>query len=128
MWRVLRSKIFLAVAVAAIVLVGMGLGRVILQNRALAGEVAELQAESASLSAKNAEFLELAKRFESDSFVEREARLKFNLQKPGEQTIAVKRVGESATSSAVAAVREEENLSRWWRYFFNPDSLIVEKI
>lgn len=118
----------MAVAVAAIVLVGMGLGRVILQNRALAGEVAELQAESASLSAKNAEFLELAKRFESDSFVEREARLKFNLQKPGEQTIAVKRVGESATSSAAAAVREEDNLSRWWRYFFNPDSLIVEKI
>ncbi len=122
--RLFSSKLFLAAAVAATVAVGMGVGRVIVQNRELAREIASLQAESAGLEAKNAEFVELVKRFQTDAFLEREARVKLNLQKSGEVAYAV-RAGEAVVSSGpveTATDGEGANARRWWRYFFAPDS------
>lgn len=120
----MRSKLFLAAVVLAVVLVGMGVGRLILENRAMASEVADLEAQSEQVGAKNAEYLELVKRFQSDSFLEREARLKLNLQKPGEQAIAVKIAdGTEASSTAATAKTDGGNLERWREYFFAPDSL-----
>jgi len=126
MIRFMRSKLFLALVVIAILAVGAGVGRLILQNRAMAQEVAALEAESESQGARNAEFLELVKRFQTDSFLEREARLKLNLQKPGEKAIGVRRVESAATSTASSEDGDRggpDNLARWRDYFFAPDRL-----
>jgi cell division protein FtsB len=119
MRRVLTSKIFLIVIVAAVVVVGMAVGRAMLQNRLLAREVAALQAEAAGLEEKNAEFFELLKRFQTDSFIEREARLKLNLQKPGEVVYVIGRSdGRAASATPASRPRAASNLDRWREYFF----------
>ncbi|TAL20526.1 hypothetical protein EPN90_00735 [Patescibacteria group bacterium] len=119
--RFFGSKIFLVTLLAAVIFVGMGVGRMIVQNRALAREVAALAAEAETLESKNDELVELAKRVQTDSFIERDARLKLGLKKPGEDVLVVRRQGEA--SSTVQVAREEENNSaRWWRYFFAPKS------
>lgn len=120
MIRFLQSKIFLIGVVMAIVLVGMGVGRVVLRDRALAEEVATLQAEAEKLSSRNAEFTELMKRFETKAFLEHEARVKLNLQKPGERVVAF-RSGHNVTSTTeTTGDVQKTNVDLWWEYFFPP--------
>jgi cell division protein FtsB len=114
----LRSKIFLVGVVVAIVLVGMGVGRVVLRNRALAQEVAALEAESQRLAARNTEFTELMKRFETQAFLEHEARVKLNLQKPGERVIAFRSGGSTSSTEPIAEKKNTTNVDLWWNYFF----------
>ncbi len=114
----LRSKIFLVGVVVAIVLVGMGVGRVVLRNRALAQEVAVLQAESEKLSSRNTEFMELMKRFETQAFLEHEARVKLNLQKPGERVVAFRSGGPASSTTPLAEEKKKTNIDLWWEYFF----------
>jgi cell division protein FtsB len=116
----LRSRWFLALLVGAVITVGMGVGRAIVQNRVLAKEIEALEREAESIESKNGEFLEVAKRFQTSGFLEREARTKLNLQKPGEKAFAVTVVERSASSTAGGLAERETNLDRWWSYFFPP--------
>ncbi len=115
----LRSKIFLVGVVIAIVLVGMGVGRVVLRNRALAQEVAALAAESEKLSSRNVEFGELMKRFETQAFLEHEARVKLNLQKPGERVVTFRSGGPASSTLSVTQEEKKTNMDLWWDYFFS---------
>ncbi|MEK7764654.1 MAG: hypothetical protein AAB368_00315 [bacterium] len=68
------------------------------------------------------------KRFETSGFLEREARLKLNLQKPGETVVVVERSAAAAASSTARAVPVRErysNVERWWLYFFDPETLRI---
>ena len=120
MARFLLTKTFLFLVVTAIILVGMAVGRVIVQNRTLAREVGKLEAQAAAVELKNTELLELVSRLKSDSFLEREARLKLNLRKPGEEVVVLEeRSGTQAIEGADRQSRGETNLDRWWRFFFH---------
>lgn len=119
MKRLVTKKWFLFLVFIMIVFVGVGVARTVAQNEALAHQIAVLQEETKNLTSKNSEFSEITKRFQSTSFLEREARTKFNLQKPGEKVI-VFREDPNATSTATQATNKEENNIDRWRHFFFP--------
>jgi cell division protein FtsB len=130
MRKIFRSKIFLFSVVAAVIAVGMGVGRLILENRELDAEIAKLETESEDFQTKNLELLELVRRFQTDSFLEREARLKLNLQKPGEQVIGFKRAGDESASGTAYLAEEirRSNVSKWRDYFFAPERMRQDKL
>lgn len=113
-----RSKLFLTGVVVALLLVGMGVGRVVLRNRALAQEVATLEAEAAALQSRNATLGELMKRFDTQAFLEHEARVKLNLQKPGERVVAFRSGEPTSTTPAQITHTAPSTFALWWEYFF----------
>lgn len=118
MKRVVTKKWFLLVIIVVMAIVGVGVAHTVAQNEALAHQIASLQAETQNLTSKNSEFSEITKRFQSAAFLEREARTKFNLQKPGEQVIVFRADPNAASSTVVASDKEENNIDRWRDFFF----------
>jgi len=92
-------------------------------------EITEMNAEIEQLKLRKENFLALVDNYQSNFFVEEEARTKFNLQKPGEQ-VAVIKLNETntldnwttaAAEDRAAAVKYDgkNNFVLWWEYFFN---------
>ncbi len=126
--RLWNPRTMLVLGGLSVFAVGSALINLSLRNQSIDTDIARLEAEAHALEARNLELVELLKRFETSGFLEREARLKLNLQKPGETVVVVER--QARTTSTIAAGPRRETLSnpeRWWRYFFDPRSLAVSR-
>jgi len=96
-----------------------------------------LKSEIEQLEGKNQQLAGLMEYFQEESYLEREARLKLNLKKPGEQVVVLSQrsgsdagaekfsdessVNESISEESVEARNQEietANYWRWWEYFF----------
>lgn len=123
--RLWNARTLAVLGALSVFAVGSGLISLSVRNRSIDADLARLDAEARSLETRNVELVELLKRFETSGFLEREARLKLNLQKPGETVVVVERTAASASSTArVTPVRtRRSNAERWWLYFFDPEVL-----
>ena len=76
-------------------------------QKQLDGEISELNAEIERLKLKKENFLTLIDRYQSDFYVEEEARTKMNLDVPGEQVVVIKlnEVGHLASLRRRARLR-----------------------
>lgn len=100
--------------------VGWGFMGEYLRNRDLQREIDALAARSSQIQTKNVELIELGKRLETRALVEREARLKLSMRRPGEQVVVVQggvdakraKDGDAGTAGPLT------NAAKWWRYFF----------
>lgn len=121
-WNVRTLVVFGGIGIFG---VGSGLIGLSVRNRSIDADIARLQGQAQTLETRNVELVELLKRFETSGFLEREARLKLNLQKPGETVVVVERGSAAATSTAPIVPERTRigNAERWWRYFFDPASL-----
>ena len=122
--RFLGMKVVLAANVLVLGLVIWGFGGEFLRNRDLQQEIDKLQAQADTLESKNLEATRLDSSFAASGIVEREARLKLGLQKPGESVIIVRDVtplpeGKSAEPTEAPATSPPSNPEKWWRYFFH---------
>lgn len=100
--------------------VGWGFMGEYLRNRDLQREIDALAARSSQLQTKNVELIELGKRLETRALVEREARLKLSMRRPGEQVVVVQGGvdAKGAKDGDAGAVGPLTNAAKWWRYFF----------
>lgn len=100
-------------------------------KRALEREIAELAAEAEKIEGNNRELERMLEYLQSPVFAEREARLKLNMKKPGEQVVVVQppegRVAGERELSSVFRIKGLENppapavvanRSAWVQYFF----------
>lgn len=87
-----------------------------MRERSIERQIGELQTEADRLEAKRQEILEMSERVTSQSFLEREARLRLGLQRPGEKTIIVEKVPTTREEGSEA--RRTGNMFKWWLYFF----------
>ena len=120
--RFFRSWLFLICLAVVFGLVGIGLGRELLRARTIEKQIAALQAEAKRLEGRNTELLDLSTKLKDPEFVEREARTRFGLKKPGEEVIVVR-----ASTSSAAEVPPSvavSNLKAWWLYFFNHEAFL----
>jgi cell division protein FtsB len=119
----LARKSVLLLNIAVFGLVGWGFSGEFLRNRSLQAEIDRLEAEAGELESKNLEIARLGRRFTSDEVVEREARLKLGLQKPGESVIIVRDVSPRPEGPPAGAPTSDEppvsHAMKWWRYFFH---------
>lgn len=125
LWRRLfTKKALLVLAALAVFAVGSGLIQLVIRRRSVDADIARLEAEAEQLEGKNGEMTTLIQRFQTTAFLEREARLKLNMQKPGEEVIVIER-NDTAAPAALAAVLgvQTPNWKRWWWYFFDREQL-----
>lgn len=123
-----RRKSFLALNLGVLLLIAWGFTGEYMRNKDLVNEVDTLEQRSQELTAHNLKLAELADRLSDPEMVEREARLKLNLQKPGEEVVVVRDVTPAAMAHAADAPEgggdpvegpRESNPRKWLRHFFN---------
>lgn len=127
--RVIRWRFFLVVNLVIVVLIGASLGREVVRNQTIASEISALEEEAQSLAARNIEISELRTAMQTESFIEREARLKLGMQLPGEQVVVITDEyvgGEAGEEDPLGLVIGEDttfvtvaNPAKWWYYFFD---------
>lgn len=126
--RILSSKILLLISLSILIFFSTNLVKEIINRRDLKKEISTLEEEINRLEGRNQELANLIGYFESLAFVEKEARTKLNLRKPGEKIIIVaeeeiptsttEQFLTSPSSLLTTEVKTLTNQGRWWNYFF----------
>lgn len=114
----LTSKVFLMAACAAIVVTIGAMIREGQRRNMVAGEIRAMQDEVTRLEQQRNRLGDLIRSAESPEFLEREARLRLGLQKPGESVLIVPEgVGETPAGVQPPEVFPS-NPRKWWRHIF----------
>ncbi|MEY4722886.1 MAG: Septum formation initiator [Candidatus Parcubacteria bacterium] len=90
------------------------------RGRAIQDEISRLDAQAAALSEKNAALRTTGETTSSDAMLEREARLKLGLQKPGEQVVVVRGTSAQPVTDderQADASAKWSNPAKWWHFF-----------
>lgn len=123
--RILSFRYLFVLNLVVIGLLFAGFGREYVRARDIQRDIGELQQRAQQLQAKNLELTELATALRTQSNIEREARLKLGLKKPGENVVVVRHDDPGADPLLMSALVPEDptvaNPSRWWYYFFDRD-------
>ncbi len=130
--RLIRWRYLVVVNILIILFLGASLGREVVRNRSINTEISALESEAQELTSRNIEISELKTAMQTESFIEREARLKLGMKKPGETVVVIQE-----KSGAVQQLTGDEsdpfgyligtdplpvavaNPSKWWYYFFD---------
>ena len=141
--KFLSSKVFLFFIVLALIGLTINVGRESYRKYQLTKEINSLKSETERIEGKNQQLTNLLEYFKEESYLEKEARLKLNLKKPGEKIVVIsgdknqdtarspelvqENTGMSALTGEDPAVGrplesnlEESNFWKWWEYFFTP--------
>lgn len=124
-----KWPLFLIANVAVLLVVGMSTIRETYRGWSVDQEIQALEQQAAALEGRRSELAAFANRMESPEYVEREARAKLGLQKPGEHVIileGVKATGSQwsidITPTPPPARDTRSNPERWWDYFTKPNT------
>lgn len=123
--QVISSRLFMVTGFAVLIFLGVSIGKEITRRVEITQRVSSLENEIASLENKNTQLSDLINYFKSESYQEREARLKLNLKKEGEQVIIIP--NDSLNNESVTADNPDQSsgtasspssAKKWWNYFF----------
>lgn len=117
--EILKSKLFIWLAIPALLILVLFLGRQLYKSYTINKEIRDLEQEIAALEQNNQEVLELLNYLKTREYKERQARSLLSLQKPGEFAVALP-PREEATGGAAGSEPEtkQSNFVEWWNYFF----------
>lgn len=121
--KIIYNPKFLAfLGLLIIVLISIPLAKKMSKRYAIDEEIRGLETEIQELGEKNKDLKELMTYLESDQFAEEQARLNFNLKKPGEEVVVIqKSPGEKTEAEKLSLSEEKKNRSnpeKWLAYFF----------
>ena len=122
--KLLSSKIFLLVSVFVLIFLIIAFGRESYRKYELSKEINDLEAQIAQLENANHQMSNLMDYFKKESYLEKEARLKLNLKKPGEKVVIISeedsRYGEADDNDNQNDINipQNSNFWKWWEYFF----------
>ncbi len=124
--KILGSKVALFFVVLALIALTINLGRESYRKHQLNNEINKLQAEIDKSEKRNKQLADLMEYFKEESHLEKEARLKLNLKKPGERVVILRDSQINGTSSNDLDNNQEDDSSKekknnwwqWWEYFF----------
>lgn len=122
--KLLGSKVFLFFIVLALIGLVISLGQESYRKYQLTKEINGLKSEIERLEGKNQQMADLMEYFQEGSYLEKEARLKLNLKKPGEKVVVISQTAGAEVDKRIVAETESEasnettNLWKWWEYFF----------
>jgi len=123
--EIFSSKFFIIFLFLVIVGLGFSLFKINYKKYQIKKEISFLEEESHNLKYENDNFANLIEYFGSSDSIEKEARTKLNLKRPGENVVVVlpKEDDNSVEGvKSVGNVKEEQkqtiNWERWRAYFF----------
>ena len=120
MAKLLYSKSFLVFLVVILILVVIALGQESYRYFRVNQQIKDLENKIEELKKSNEELVGLEQYFQSEEFLEKQARLKLNLTKPGEKLIIIKQIEEDLEEfgQEQGLAKELSNIQKWWQYFF----------
>ncbi|MBU1146267.1 septum formation initiator family protein [Patescibacteria group bacterium] len=121
--RILSSRLFLFLGVIVLGFLIFSFGKKFFESREIDDQIREAGDEIARLEVKDEELGNFLDFLNTDDFLEQEARLKFNLQKPGESVVIIPGSGRGGENNknkkdASSENQSEGNPKKWWNYFF----------
>lgn len=121
----LSSKLITVISFIIIIYAAFGLARLIWKNYQVNQKIESLKKEITQLEEENFELRNEINYYKTNSYKERLAREKLNLQKPGEIVIVITQPEEDKFSSVQnKGIKNKEkklsvpNWRKWWNYFF----------
>ncbi len=121
MWflRNLLTQRWMGVLLGIVVFViGWSTVRVVMERLQLQHEIGDLQTNVQAQETQLKEYQTLLDKIKDFTYIEREARLKLALKKPGENVFVVPDALLADATPHTNGVRELTNPERWWKYFF----------
>lgn len=122
--RFFSSKFFSFFGLIVLGFLIFSFGKKFLESRDIDREIKTVEGQIAKLEAKDKELESFLNFLNSDAFLEQEARLKFNLQKPGESVVIIPPSGKKQENNGGEGRTAEDgktppgNPAKWWKYFF----------
>ncbi|MBU2564512.1 septum formation initiator family protein [Patescibacteria group bacterium] len=113
--KLLHSKYFVIFLFVIFVFVFVAFGKESYRFFKVNQEIKDLEKRIEDLKKENQELANMEKYFESNDFLEKEARLKLNLTKPGEKLIIIKDIEEVEQEIVEEKI---SNIQKWFNYFF----------
>lgn len=121
----LRTKLALVANLVVLAAVAWGFSREYLHNNELEAQVTTLEQKGRALERDSLQLVEQQRRHDDASGIERDARLKLGLQKPGEQVVVVRSTLAAGQEHAAATAADDDapadpidNARGWWQRFF----------
>lgn len=124
----LHSRTLLVIEACIVIFLVFAIGKEIIRRQDVQSEVSRLEQQIIQLEQQNIQLAQVLKEMTSDNFQEKEARLKLDLQKPGEtvvlipQTTAEGKIEVEVKKEFEAQVARSSNAEKWWLYFFGQQS------
>jgi hypothetical protein len=123
----LTSRGVIVVEVLLIAFFVVGITKEVVRRLALRKEINQLEQHITELEAQNRSLGDYVASINTESFQEREARKRLNLQLPGESLLILPEtrtlsVNSASDTSPSNPIRANSNISRWWKYFFSSNS------
>jgi len=133
--KLLSSKVFFFFMVIALVALLLNFVRESYHKYQLSEEIGGLKTEIERLEGRRQQLAGLMEYFEQESYLEKEARQRLNLKKPGEKVVILSQkadvdigndqrvdniLSENTDSSQNTENQETANYWKWWEYFFTP--------
>ena len=120
--KILLSNFFLIFVLFIIAILGWRMYGEYENNKLIDNEIDGLKQEIKDLENSSEEFSKLIEYFDSDIFIEKEAREKFGLKKEGEQVVVVPKEAGIDNKSQDYLINNKETKKflpkLWWEYFF----------
>ena len=125
----LKMRSVLVAELVIAFLIAWGFAGEFMRSRDMQTEIDRLQTQAEQMEAHNLELADMANRYASSSMLEREARLKLNMRRPGEEVVIVResdievREGVAEEGRAGDAAQEDDssamsNAKKWIRHLF----------
>lgn len=121
--RILSSPLFLIIFLAIVGLIISNFIKEFLYDYQVRQEIKRLQAEAQQLEKQNQNLVQILKNNEEIVFLEREARIRFGLQYPGENLTVIPPAENNSLdikNNQSRISKSKTNLYKWWEYFFSP--------
>lgn len=124
--RLLSSKVFFFFMVIALVALLLNFVRESYHRYQLGEEISGLETEVKRLEGRKQQLAGLMEYFEQESYLEKEARQRLNLKKPGEKVVILPQKTDPGIESdqeidnILTENQETANYWKWWEYFFTP--------
>ena len=129
--RLFSSKIFIVCAFIILVFAITAVAKELYRKYQIQEEISALKEEIEKVEKSNREFSDLIEYLKTESYLEKGARLRLYLQKPGEKVVIVSQnpqgISEEKYSDGAEKAEEEKkseeisNPRKWWNYLFAID-------
>lgn len=116
-WLTITSKFFLLAALVALLAVAYGVGKSAIRRAEIEREIAALKAEISEHQSKSEQLSQLIDYLGTEEYKEREARLQFGLQKPGETVVIIPSEDAVNQTAGDEGSSSQANWQRWLNYF-----------
>jgi cell division protein FtsL len=132
--KILASRITLFFLLLAFIWLIVNVVNVYYRKYKINKEIEDLKAQIASADKSNQQISEMIDYLGSSSYLEKQAREKLNMKKPGEEVVIIEPQKEPAASSspisqgtvsenknnspAGESQKPASNYSKWWKFFF----------